>query len=59
MKHKIAICISGQTRGIDNSTALMSAFDPLKDLFDIDFFGHTWTDQVAPININDFKNFPV
>lgn len=57
MKHKIAICISGQTRGIDNSTALMSAFDPLKDLFDIDFFGHTWTDQVAPININDFKNF--
>ena len=57
MKHKIAICISGQTRGINDSTKLIRSFDHLKDLFDIDFFGHTWTDQVAPININDFKNF--
>lgn len=53
---KIAICVSGQTRKADTS-ALVKSFDCLKDSFDIDFYGHTWTDQVAPSNINDFKNF--
>ena len=57
MKHKIAICISGQTRGVADTSELVRSFDHLKDLFDIDFFGHTWTDQVAPSNITDFTNF--
>jgi len=56
---KIAICVSGQTRGIADTSALVNSFALLKHSaeFDIDFFGHTWTDQVAPININDFRNF--
>lgn len=57
MKHKIAICISGQTRGVADTSELVRSFDQLKDSFDIDFFGHTWTDQVAPSNITDFRNF--
>ena len=56
-KVKIAICVSGQTRGIVDTSALVRSFDRLKDSFDIDFFGHTWTDQVAPSNITDFRNF--
>ena len=57
MKPKIAICVSGQTRGIADTSTLVRSFDCFADSFDIDFFGHTWTDQVAPININDFRNF--
>jgi len=57
VKPKIAICISGQTRGVADTSALVRGFDKVKDLFDIDFFGHTWTDQVAPSNITDFRNF--
>lgn len=45
-KPKIAICVSGQTRGFnDRSDRFYESIDDIFQDFDYDLFGHTWTDQ--------------
>lgn len=60
-KHgKIAICISGQTRGYNqNITEFQNLLDELFLDFDYDLYGHTWDDCELPKNAKDFKNLLV
>lgn len=45
-KPKIAICVSGQTRGFnDRSDRFYESMDHIFQNVDYDLFGHTWTDQ--------------
>lgn len=45
-KPKIAICVSGQTRGFnDRSDRFYENIDHIFQDFDYDLFGHTWNDQ--------------
>ena len=60
IKPKIAVCISGQIRNYNSHghqiiNAIKYLFD--EDKFDIDFYGHTWTDQEKPKNLSMFKGF--
>lgn len=57
-KGKIAICISGQTRG--HNEIRDEFYDGLNAVFgdfDYDLYGHTWTDQEVPANTTDFVKF--
>ena len=50
---KIAICVSGQTRHLNQSPKFMQDFFDVLDLFsefDYDLYGHTWADQETPNN---------
>ena len=50
-KVKIAICISGQTRHLNNNPKYTEDFNNILGLFDeydYDLFGHTWSDQEDP-----------
>jgi len=51
MKPKIALCFSGQTRHINEHPMFLEQYKEVISLFsdfDIDFFGHTWSDQPKP-----------
>lgn len=61
-KFKIAILVSGQTRNCTSiaNTKLFETVETLfpLDMYDIDYFGHTWNDQVKPDFVEKkFKNF--
>ena len=50
---KIAICVSGQTRHLNQRPKFMQDFFDVLDLFrdfDYDLYGHTWADQETPNN---------
>ena len=52
-KPKIAICVSGQTRHLNQRPRFMQDFFDILDLFrdfDYDLYGHTWADQETPNN---------
>lgn len=53
---KIAICLSGQTTDY-NSENMMQMFSSIFPSYEIDFYGHTWSDQYPPTNITDFYSF--
>jgi hypothetical protein len=53
---KIAICLSGQTTDY-NSENMMHMFSNIFPSYEIDFYGHTWSDQHPPTNITDFYKF--
>ena len=62
MKPKIALCFSGQTRGINNPNTpyRIDDWNEILDLFsdyDIDMYGHTWDDQETPDE--QFGNFTI
>lgn len=51
MKPKIALCFSGQTRHINEDPAFLAQYKEIISMFsefDIDFYGHTWSDQPDP-----------
>jgi hypothetical protein len=51
MKPKVALCFSGQTRHINENPMFLEQYKEIISLFsdfDIDFYGHTWTDQPKP-----------
>lgn len=51
MKPKIALCFSGQTRHINEHPAFLDQYKEIISMFsefDIDFYGHTWSDQPDP-----------
>jgi len=51
MKPRIALCFSGQTRHINEHPMFLDQYKEVISLFsdfDIDFFGHTWSDQPKP-----------
>jgi len=51
MKPRIALCFSGQTRHINEHPMFLNQYKEVINLFsdfDIDFFGHTWSDQPKP-----------
>ena len=59
-KLKIAVCISGQLRSYNSSQyKIIDAINYLfpEDQYDVDFYGHTWTDQEKPENLSIFKGF--
>tara|TARA_B110001454_G_scaffold63202_1_gene61463 strand:- start:498 stop:1418 length:921 start_codon:yes stop_codon:yes gene_type:complete len=61
-KFKIAICVSGQTRHINNNPVYTQDFLEVLDLFseyDYDLFGHTWSDQEDPNDavLNKFAEY--
>ena len=52
-KPKIAICVSGQTRHINQRPKFTQDFFDILDLFrdfEYDLYGHTWADQETPNN---------
>lgn len=53
-KPKIALCISGQTRDINENHGiqhLLEVISIFEDEYDVDLYGHTWTDQEDPYPI--------
>lgn len=60
---KVCIIYSGQTRLYNEDYSLFESHKKLADELktryniDVDFIGHTWSDQPAPFNVNDFTHF--
>jgi len=62
VKHKIAICVSGQTRQLnmdDNIEKLLEVLQIFENEFEVDYYGHTWADQEDPdpIILNKFCEY--
>ena len=57
---KIAICVSGQTRRhAEYKEKWQAGIDSLFGDYSYDLFGHTWSDQTPPTNLDKFKDFSV
>ena len=62
LKHKIAICVSGQTRQMNedrNIQKFLEALQIFENEFEVDYYGHTWADQEDPdpIILNKFREY--